>query len=172
MNSDFTNELMHFGIKHRSGRYPWGSGERPYQSGGGGFAKSNKKLQRKANTASKMADRYANKSVAAIKAGNIKKANKYAIKSNDWEYRKDLATSKIESNYGQLRKIAADKKTKLAKAISNGGLKVDVKKSGDKLVIDLVNNMTMTPGQYNKAVKEYNDLCKLLPELQPIKSGK
>lgn len=25
------NELYHFGIKRRSGRYPWGSGERPYQ---------------------------------------------------------------------------------------------------------------------------------------------
>lgn len=26
------NELYHFGIKRRSGRYPWGSGDRPYQS--------------------------------------------------------------------------------------------------------------------------------------------
>lgn len=26
------NEIYHFGIKRRSGRYPWGSGERPYQS--------------------------------------------------------------------------------------------------------------------------------------------
>lgn len=25
-------ELLHYGIKRRSGRYPWGSGERPYQS--------------------------------------------------------------------------------------------------------------------------------------------
>ena len=28
------NELKHFGIKKRSGRYPWGSGERPYQGEG------------------------------------------------------------------------------------------------------------------------------------------
>lgn len=26
------DSLMHYGIKRRSGRYPWGSGERPYQS--------------------------------------------------------------------------------------------------------------------------------------------
>lgn len=26
------NELYHYGIKRRSGRYPWGSGDRPYQS--------------------------------------------------------------------------------------------------------------------------------------------
>lgn len=29
------DELYHFGIKKRSGRYPWGSGKRPFQSGGG-----------------------------------------------------------------------------------------------------------------------------------------
>lgn len=26
------DELYHYGIKRRSGRYPWGSGERPHQS--------------------------------------------------------------------------------------------------------------------------------------------
>ena len=30
MNPDL-DELMHYGIKRRSGRYPWGSGENPYQ---------------------------------------------------------------------------------------------------------------------------------------------
>lgn len=30
-----SRELYHIGVKRRSGRYPWGSGERPYQSGGG-----------------------------------------------------------------------------------------------------------------------------------------
>lgn len=27
--------IAHYGIKRKSGRYPWGSGKRPYQSGGG-----------------------------------------------------------------------------------------------------------------------------------------
>lgn len=39
------DELYHFGIKRKSGRYPWGSGKRPYQSGGGPlglFKKKNK----------------------------------------------------------------------------------------------------------------------------------
>ena len=26
--------LMHYGVKRRSGRYPWGSGENPYQHSG------------------------------------------------------------------------------------------------------------------------------------------
>ncbi|MBO7449817.1 MAG: hypothetical protein J6U54_05555 [Clostridiales bacterium] len=33
------DSLMHYGTKHHSGRYPWGSGDRPYQSGGGPFSK-------------------------------------------------------------------------------------------------------------------------------------
>lgn len=28
----YREDLMHYGIKRRSGRYPWGSGDRPYQS--------------------------------------------------------------------------------------------------------------------------------------------
>lgn len=30
----FDDELMHYGVKRRSGRYPWGSGENPYQHSG------------------------------------------------------------------------------------------------------------------------------------------
>ena len=30
-NPYYEKHLAHFGIKHKSGRYPWGSGERPYQ---------------------------------------------------------------------------------------------------------------------------------------------
>ena len=26
--------LMHYGVKRRSGRYPWGSGDNPFQHGG------------------------------------------------------------------------------------------------------------------------------------------
>lgn len=31
---DYSDELMHYGMPRRSGRYPWGSGEDPYQHGG------------------------------------------------------------------------------------------------------------------------------------------
>ncbi len=34
MNPEKKDELMHYGIKRRSGRYPWGSGENPYQRSG------------------------------------------------------------------------------------------------------------------------------------------
>lgn len=34
MNPIAEDILMHYGVKRRSGRYPWGSGENPYQHGG------------------------------------------------------------------------------------------------------------------------------------------
>lgn len=34
MSSQMENELMHYGVKKRSGRYPWGSGDNPYQHSG------------------------------------------------------------------------------------------------------------------------------------------
>lgn len=34
-NPYYANYLMHYGTPKHSGRYPWGSGERPYQHGGG-----------------------------------------------------------------------------------------------------------------------------------------
>ena len=34
MNSIQEDILMHYGVKRRSGRYPWGSGDNPYQHGG------------------------------------------------------------------------------------------------------------------------------------------
>lgn len=34
---DMKDYLMHYGMPRRSGRYPWGSGEDPYQHGSGDF---------------------------------------------------------------------------------------------------------------------------------------
>lgn len=34
MSSVAENSLMHYGVKRRSGRYPWGSGDEPYQHSG------------------------------------------------------------------------------------------------------------------------------------------
>ena len=31
MNEVAQDIIMHYGMKYRSGRYPWGSGEDPYQ---------------------------------------------------------------------------------------------------------------------------------------------
>lgn len=57
------NELYHYGIKRRSGRYPWGSGDRPYQSTGGPISKVKKKIQESD------AKKYEKKEVARFRTG-------------------------------------------------------------------------------------------------------
>lgn len=47
--------LMHYGVKRRSGRYPWGSGDNPYQHGGDFLARV-EKLQRLGKTEKQIAD--------------------------------------------------------------------------------------------------------------------
>ena len=37
MNQITEDELQHYGMPKRSGRYPWGSGDDPYQHGSGDF---------------------------------------------------------------------------------------------------------------------------------------
>lgn len=39
--------LMHYGTPRHSGRYPWGSGENPYQHSGGGFYRAARELHQK-----------------------------------------------------------------------------------------------------------------------------
>lgn len=47
--------LMHYGVKRRSGRYPWGSGDNPYQHGGDFLARV-EELQRLGKTEKQIAD--------------------------------------------------------------------------------------------------------------------
>lgn len=47
--------LMHYGVKRRSGRYPWGSGDNPYQHGGDFLARV-EELQRFGKTEKQIAD--------------------------------------------------------------------------------------------------------------------
>ena len=42
-----SDELKHYGIKRKSGRYPWGSGENPYQRDNRGFLQRYHELKKK-----------------------------------------------------------------------------------------------------------------------------
>ena len=47
--------LMHYGVKRRSGRYPWGSGDNPFQHGGD-FLSRVEELQGQGKTEKQIAD--------------------------------------------------------------------------------------------------------------------
>jgi len=52
---DAMNDIAHYGIKRRSGRYPWGSGENPYQHSEDFLARV-EKLQKEGKSLSEIAD--------------------------------------------------------------------------------------------------------------------
>lgn len=99
-----TNELYHYGMPRRSGRYKWGSGDRPYQSLG---YKARSKEERKAMTKE---EKYRAQSVdeADRKYGTVsdyyqKAVNRYTDKANklDAKYYRtiDRGYDKIFSKY-------------------------------------------------------------------------
>ena len=74
--------LMHYGVKQRSGRYPYGSGERPYQSSGGrsgGFFRRRKEEKRKAEILKKKKEQVQKQKEEAEKKAKLMETKKEAL---------------------------------------------------------------------------------------------
>ena len=73
------NELYHYGVPKRSGRYPWGSGKRPYQGDGGHeLAVRDRKSQKRANRKEKINKAFDNTVKNGKDKPNISPAEKIA----------------------------------------------------------------------------------------------
>ena len=135
-NPYYANYLAHFGIKHKSGRYPWGSGERPNQHD----AKKLKKLENKLN---KYNDYYEVTNQKGSYASE-KERNRYLQKRND-------TYNKILDKYPGIRIETIKTPLKVALAPHNyeaGAYNIE---NGKKYRIDT------TPGYYdevNKIIEE------------------
>ena len=57
MNPIAEDILMHYGVKRRSGRYPWGSGDSPYQHSGD-FLSRVEELKKDGKTDKEIADEF------------------------------------------------------------------------------------------------------------------
>lgn len=62
------NELMHYGTKYHSGRYPWGSGENPYQRLDKGFLDTAASLKKKGLTDKEIVEGLGLKSINQLRA--------------------------------------------------------------------------------------------------------
>lgn len=81
-----TEELCHVGVLRRSGRYPWGSGKRPFQSGGG--PKESKKSKSKGNNTTQVS--------AAQKASETRARNKAHEEEKQRVLREGTATEVLK----------------------------------------------------------------------------
>lgn len=128
-------ELYHFGIPRRSGRYPWGSGDRPFQSSGGKSSKTERKKQRVAKGYAKSTRKL--EKIDAKRQRQQEKANKSYTKAEKKYYSKlssqkstDKAYSRAESQQykaNRLAKKGEDWYKKMKKKYSNQGINIDPK---------------------------------------------
>lgn len=67
------DEIYHFGVQGRSGRYPWGSGDRPYQRLEGKRSSMERKLGRSFSKANKRTSRLQTKANRQFNKANIQR---------------------------------------------------------------------------------------------------
>ena len=91
----YENELYHYGIKRRSGRYPWGSGERPYQ-GDNISASKRKSSAKKALTKSVSKEEYEEAKQKAIKSGKASEVAKFKDDLSNKEFNDALNRIQME----------------------------------------------------------------------------
>lgn len=116
--------LIHYGIKRRSGRYPFGSGKRPFQSGGGPVGKAvryvrKKKIdkQRKVNLEKARAKAAENRKLEAdkervLRSGSASEVLRYKGKLTNKELGDAVQRLNLES---RLSELSASEKRSLMK---------------------------------------------------------
>ena len=86
------SELMHYGTKYHSGRYPWGSGENPYQHDGIAFYKKYKELKEEGKSEKEICDilgvksTYLRTRISAAKEAEMLDRNAKIIKMKEHGY--------------------------------------------------------------------------------------
>lgn len=128
LGCNMDTDIIHYGTKRHSGRYPWGSGERPYQGESGASKKSMKRqgyfarkkaarqrqeTLRKVRAAADAKRRYEAEKERAINSGDIKFAYENRYRLTDAELNKVLQrvdmNRKLESALKDLSKTSGDK---------------------------------------------------------------
>lgn len=162
-------ELYHIGVKHRSGRYPWGSGKEPYQSNPAMAKKAaaKKKPQtfwekrRKAQAAKQREKAKAAKAKAEEEAKAkeaAKPATQKAKEMSDEELTRAINRLRLEQTYLSMleppkqnlqsqpqqqnnQQQAKQQAQQIRNAVDNGKRWIDKMKSGTKDAADLATNI-------------------------------
>ena len=162
-------ELYHIGVKHRSGRYPWGSGKEPYQSNPAMAKKAaaKKKPQtfwekrRKAQAAKQREKAKATKAKAEEEAKAkeaAKPATQKAKEMSDEELMRAINRLRLEQTYLSMleppkqnsqnqsqqqnnQQQAKQQAQQIRNAVDNGKRWIDKMKSGTKDAADLATNI-------------------------------
>ncbi len=147
--------LIHYGIKRRSGRFPWGSGKRPFQSGGGPVGKA-VRFVRKKKTEYKRNE--------SLKKARAKAAENRKLEANKKQVLKSGSATDVMKYRGKLTNQELSdvvRRLELEKKISNMA-KEDVKTGMQKVneymkTLDTITNWASTGTKaWNQIVDIYN----------------
>lgn len=154
------NELQHYGVAKRSGRYPWGSGENPYHHGASSpFGRLRERRLEKKKAAAKTAQlekarqakndkaEYERKKQAALKSGSAKELMPFLRDLTDDELRTAKNRIQMEAEFRSLAvKEAAAGNPKVALAMAKAER--------------ITNQANTAINAYNTTAKVYNAFSK------------
>ncbi len=153
-----TQDIYHFGVKGKSGRYPWGSGGRPYQRlekpkrGGGGIvgyireAKRKKEEKQAAKTAAE--ERQAKKNLEEEKQRVIREGNATDV----LKFRGQLTNQELQQAYTRIN-LEAQLKSLSSRELKTSMDKVNDVMKGVKLGTEWIKIGTEA---YNSLAEIYN----------------
>lgn len=155
-------ELAHYGVAKRSGRYPWGSGENPYHHGASSpFArmKDRRAEKKKAKTRQEKASKaeYEKRKEEALKSGSAHEILPYVKDLSDEQLRTLKNRLQLESEF---RQLAVRERSEL-----------------DPKVAERVAKLNQFNNYADTGIKTYNNVARVLnafsgSELPIIENGK
>lgn len=167
------SDILHYGVKRRSGRYPWGSGERPYQGGGGPIKRYKAKKTAKAEAAKKMEAAKKKQQEAAAKEA-FEKVKELAIQTGDrnflYKYRASLTNDDIQraiDRINQLERIRPQttQVQTQSQPSKSGGTKLQQKFPKFDAFTKNVDTATKWAKTYTSAYKEIDELMRILNQI-------
>lgn len=152
------NYLMHYGIPRKSGRYPWGSGERPYQGDSISTKKKHGLLSFRKNKQNK-----AEKAIQNLTKEQYEKEKEKALTRGTATevllFKNDLTTKQMQDAVNrinierQLSNISRQERDDAWNSVNRAMKKVGDVKNWSSIVIELYN---MIEKQMSKADKNSN----------------
>ena len=137
----WNDELYHYGVPRRSGRYKWGSGANPYHHGAGNSKRAIRKIYKKEKK-------------------TIRKQSDQLLKDNKREYRKDSNANRRES----YKKGIADIRK------STGISQYEAKKAYRKAISTRIKDVKgVDTSAYKRAIAKYNKPTELIFNVRPTR---
>lgn len=151
-------ELYHIGVKHRSGRYPWGSGKEPYQSNPAMAKKAAAKKKPQTFWEKRRKAQAAKQREKAKAKEAAKPATQKAKEMSDEELTRAINRLRLEQTYLSMleppkqnlqsqpqqqnnQQQAKQQAQQIRNAVDNGKRWIDKMKSGTKDAADLATNI-------------------------------